>query len=159
MFDDHKVDYHSKKSTAVGDHVATLVGSLSGGFLGYEAICKIMTEIIGKQVNINTLVTTEEALIVLGSVPIAQILGGIAGFYAHEYIKDKQDEYGFFKGIYMAAIGSPVEKLVKLIGNTKATVQEKARQIANGINQMAQQIVDKVKNKSINKNDENTLSK
>lgn len=127
---------------------------LAGTFIGYDTIAKILINKLGP----DAVLTTTQAIELIGGTALTGLLGLAVGVFASEYVKSNIDEYGVLSGL-LVSIADPFIKLPKAIGNTAGKISEKARQIAQAINEKAKQIVDHYKAKNNNKNNNNTLSR
>lgn len=134
--------------------IGTVGGGMGGLYLGFETLCKLMED----KANPDALLTTAQAIGLIGGTALTGLLGMTVGAILSAYIQNKMED-GILGDAYLAIIGTPVEKMVKAIGNAKGTIKEKASQIAQAINEKAHQIANKFKNKKQEQENDNTLSR
>ena len=136
------------------DYAMGAPATVAGAHLGLNAIGNILISKVGP----DAVITTTQAIELIGGTALGGLLGLAVGVFAAEYLKSNIDEYGVLSGI-LVSMTDPFIKLPKAIGDTACKVSEKASQIAQAINAKAQQIADHIKTKVNNKDNDNTLSR
>ena len=136
------------------DYAMGAPAAVAGANLGLETIGNILISKVGP----DAVITTTQAVELIGGAALSGLLGLAVGVFAAEYVKSNIEEYGVLSGL-LVSVTDPFIKLPKAIGDTAGKVSEKASQIAQAINQKAKQIADHFKTKVNDKNNDNTLSR
>lgn len=126
-------------------------GAGNFGMLAHVCVDKVMNLPEG------TVMTTSQMVAYYGIPVLAGILGSVVGAkLGYEF--GKHNMKGVLGDAAEAVRAALFDKLPEMLGDAAAEISVKAKRIAHGIDKMAEQIVNQIKHKYQNKDDEQTLS-